>query len=155
MSMYSEYLNPYVKARLDKGISQEALAELTDVSVESIRAYESGVRIPKDKTVEKMAIACEADWLPIQHLLSNELAEKYLPKPKIGSPLPQAACGLFSELERARSLTPKLMEIGSSGELCVDDAEEFNKLMQSLFSLAGAVLTLRYCDMLSVVKSSA
>lgn len=44
--MSNEYRNIYKTVRLRTGLTQESAAERIGVSVESIRAYESGRRIP-------------------------------------------------------------------------------------------------------------
>lgn len=46
MTMSSEYGNKYKTVRLCTGLTQESAAERIGVSVESIRAYETGRRIP-------------------------------------------------------------------------------------------------------------
>ena len=146
MSMYFENRNIYQKARETAGLTQEAVAELLAVSVESIRAYESGVRLPKNTVVDKMAVIFHTDWLPIQHLLLDELAGKYLPKPQVGFTLSQATLWFIKELETCRTLTPRLVEITYSNMLQTEQKAEFDELMQGFFLLAGAVLTLQFCD---------
>jgi len=144
--MQCEYINIYQKAREATDLTQEAVAELLDISVESLRAYETGVRVPKNKTVEKMALAYGSEWLLIQHLLSDDIAGKCLPKPMIDFTLSQATLWLLKELETSRTLTPRLVEITYSNALSHDQQAEFETLMSRLFDLAGAVLTLRFCD---------
>lgn len=46
MTMSSEYGNKYKTVRLCTRLTQESAAERIGVSVESIRAYETGRRIP-------------------------------------------------------------------------------------------------------------
>jgi len=112
--MYYESSNIYQKAREATGMTQEAVAELLEVSVESVRAYESGIRKPKNKTVDQMAVIFQADWLPIQHLLLDDLAGKYLPKPMIGFTLSQATLWFIKELDECLVLKPRLLEIAYS-----------------------------------------
>jgi len=144
--MYYESSNIYQKARETTGMTQEAVAELLDVSVESIRAYESGLRVPKNKTAEKMAIIFRAEWLLIEHLLSDEVAGKCLPRPMIEFTLSQAALWFLKELESSRTQTTKLISLTCANVLESEQQAEFETLMQELFSLAAAVLTLRFCD---------
>jgi len=144
--MYCEYLNIYQKAREATGLTQEAVAELLEVSVESVRAYESGVRIPKNKVVEKMAIIFQKEWLLIEHLLSDEVAGKCLPKPMIEFTLSQASLWFIKELESSRTLATRLAELTYTNVLESEQQIEFENLMEEFFSLASAVLTLRFCD---------
>lgn len=48
-----EYRNIYQIARETSGLTQERAAELFNISVESLRAYETDRRIPQDSTVLK------------------------------------------------------------------------------------------------------
>lgn len=49
-----EYRNIYQIARETSGLTQERAAELFNISVESLRSYETDRRIPQDSTVLKM-----------------------------------------------------------------------------------------------------
>jgi transcriptional regulator with XRE-family HTH domain len=144
--MYRDYRNIYQTGRENAGLTQEAVAELLDISVESVRAYESGLRVPKNKLVENMAITFRTEWLLIEHLLSDEVAGKHLPRPMIEFTLSQAALWFLKELESSRTQTTKLISLTCANELEGEQQAEFESLMQELFSLAAAVLTLRFCD---------
>ena len=50
--MPEEYRNIYKIARRNAGITQEAAAEQLGISVESVRAYETGQRIPPNHVVD-------------------------------------------------------------------------------------------------------
>lgn len=52
-------------SRLDKGYTEEQLAELAGVSVNAIRAYEAGDRVPRDEIKVKLAEALER---PVEEL---------------------------------------------------------------------------------------
>ena len=53
--MPEEHRNIYKTARRDSGYTQEAAAEMIAVSVESLRAYENGYRIPPNDIVERLS----------------------------------------------------------------------------------------------------
>ena len=52
-------------ARLEKGYTEEQLAELAGVAPDAIRAYEAGDRVPRDEIKVKLAEALER---PVQDL---------------------------------------------------------------------------------------
>ena len=78
--MPEESMNIYKTARRAAGITQEAAAEQLGISVESVRAYETGQRIPPNDVVEQMVICYNAQRLAFQHLHeTNALAARVIP----------------------------------------------------------------------------
>lgn len=55
--------NIYQAARKAAGLTQEAAAERLAVSVESMRAYETGQRLPGDDVVTRMMAVYDAQYL--------------------------------------------------------------------------------------------
>ena len=66
--MPEEYRNIYKTSRKAAGLTQESAAERLGISVESLRAYEGGQRIPPNEVVELMVILYNAQHLAYQHL---------------------------------------------------------------------------------------
>ncbi len=66
--MSEECRNIYKRARRNAGYTQEAAAEMLNVSVESLRAYETDCRIPAGDVVLQMMICYNCHQLPTQHL---------------------------------------------------------------------------------------
>ena len=60
--------NIYKTCRKASGFTQEAAAERLGISVESLRAYETGQRVPPNEVVELMVILYNAQHLAFQHL---------------------------------------------------------------------------------------
>ena len=60
--------NIYQIARKTAGLTQEAAAERLALSVESLRAYETGQRIPGNDVVSMMMSVYSAQYLGIQHV---------------------------------------------------------------------------------------
>ena len=72
--------NIYKIAREARGLTQEAAAEKLGISDSSIRAYESGQRIPPPEVVDLMVIAYDSQLLGIQHIrASAEMARSIVP----------------------------------------------------------------------------
>ena len=66
--MQNDTRNIYKRARRNAGYTQEAAAEMLNVSVESLRAYETDRRIPAGDVVLQMMICYNCHQLPTQHL---------------------------------------------------------------------------------------
>ena len=78
--MPEEYRNIYKICRKSAGFTQEAAAERLGISVESLRAYETGQRIPPPEVVDLMVIAYDSQLLGIQHLrASADMARSIVP----------------------------------------------------------------------------
>ena len=72
--------NIYKIAREAKGLTQEAAAEKLGISYSSIRADETGQRIPPPEVVDLMVIAYDSQLLGIQHIrASAEMARSIVP----------------------------------------------------------------------------
>ena len=79
--MQNESKNIYQTARRAAGLTQEAAAEQLAVSVESLRAYETGVRVPGNDIVERMVVCYDKQYLAYQHLHeSNVLMARVVPE---------------------------------------------------------------------------
>jgi len=61
--------------RLEKGLTQKKLAEMTNISEISIRKYENGERKPKIEVLQKLADALE---ISLNQLMENEKKEYFL-----------------------------------------------------------------------------
>jgi ribosome-binding protein aMBF1 (putative translation factor) len=69
--MVQEYRNVYQIARESTGLTQEKASEFMDISVDSLRAYEGGKRVPPDKVVIKMIEIYDTQYLAYQHLKTS------------------------------------------------------------------------------------
>ena len=66
--MPEEYRNIYKTSRKAAGFTQEAAAERLGISVESLRAYETGQRVPPDDVAELMSVLYNSLYLIVQHV---------------------------------------------------------------------------------------
>ena len=71
--MSEECRNIYKRARRRAGYTQEAAAEILNISVESLRAYETDRRIPAGDVVLQMMICYNCHQLPTQHLQATSV----------------------------------------------------------------------------------
>ena len=120
--MNTEYQNAWKTARESAGLTQEAAAELVDVSVKSISYYESGARHMTPQIAAQLADAYRAPWL--HNLYCKECpigCHRDLPTEP--TDIRDAAIGAQCELRAADigQRIDRLMEIVRDGK--VDTAE--------------------------------
>lgn len=140
--MMSAKLNIYQTAREARGLTQETAAELLDVSVQTLSAYERDCRRPPDCIVRCMAEIYAAPHLAIQHLRTGELAE-FLPDVR--------PCGLqeaairtyrlmaqFTKAER----TATLLDLAEDGSIDADEQPVYAQIMQEMAGIAGCYFSL-------------
>jgi transcriptional regulator with XRE-family HTH domain len=142
--MSPEYRNIYQIARESAGITQEKASELIDISVESIRAYESGKRIPPDTVVIKMIEIYGTQYLAYQHLkTSAEVGQKYLPNIDFKD-LPSAILRLQKEVSDFLKCRDQLIEISCDGIISADELPQYKTIMKELDDIVAAILTLKF-----------
>lgn len=138
--------NIYQTARKAAGLTQEAAAERLAVSDTSIRAYESGERLPGDDVVTRMMAVYDAQYLGAQHLQCKPwlLPEcVMMAKPE---PLPMAVIKLvrrvmaFAEAHRS----DQLMEIAEDGIISEGERDLFDEITAELGDIVQAALALEY-----------
>ncbi|NFH89141.1 helix-turn-helix domain-containing protein [Clostridium botulinum] len=139
-----EYRNIYQIARESTGLTQERASELLDISVDSVRAYEGGKRVPPDRVVIKMIEIYNAQYLAYQHLkTSAEVGQKYLPNIEIKE-LPLAMLRLQKEVSDFIKLKDEMIEITCDG--IIDDKEKprWGKIMKELDDVVEAIMALKF-----------
>lgn len=142
--MHKESRNIYQIARESAGYTQEKAAELLDVSVESVRAYESSRRVPPDSVVLRMIEVYNTQYLAYQHLKTNEqLAQKYLPTIELRD-LPSAILSLYKEVTEFIPKRDRLIEITCDGIIDETERPDFDAIMANLDGIAGAVMALKF-----------
>lgn len=140
--------NIYQTARKAAGLTQEAAAERLAVSDTSIRAYESGERLPGDDVVARMCAVYGVQYLGLQHL---QLKSALLPecvqyaRPE---PLPVATIKLvrrvlaFAEAHRS----DQLLEIAEDGVIDETERQRFDEIAAELGDIVQAALALQYAE---------
>lgn len=140
--------NIYQTARKAAGLTQEAAAERLAVSDTSIRAYESGERLPGDDIVARMCAVYNVQYLGLQHL---QLKTALLPDCVQGArpePLETATIKLVRRIMRFADghRNDRLLEIAEDG--VIDEAEraEFLSITAELNEIVKAALALMYTE---------
>ena len=137
--------NCYKIARRAAGLTQEAAAERLGLSVESLRAYETGGRIPPNWVVELMSILYNSLNLCVQHMReTNELYNRIVPQVDERS-LMEAALRIhnrLSQIEKRGSLD-RLLEIAEDDLIDEDERPEFLAIVAELREIVRSALELQ------------
>nr|WP_207757827.1 helix-turn-helix transcriptional regulator [Clostridium botulinum] len=139
-----EYRNIYQIARESTGLTQERACELLDISVDSVRAYEGGKRVPPDRVVIKMIEIYNAQYLAYQHLkTSAEVGQKYLPNIEIKE-LPLAMLRLQKEVSDFIKLKDEMIEITCDGIIDDEEKPRWAKITKELDDVVEAIMALKF-----------
>lgn len=133
-------------ARTVAGQTQERWAESIDVSVESVRAYESGKSLPSDDVVTRMAEVSGHQIICYWHLLNkSRTARELLPEVE-PLPIEQAVLRLLRRLMRFAEAhrLDDLAEIAEDGRVDALEAERFGAILEELQAIVQAALQLKY-----------
>lgn len=140
--MPGNYRNPYQRARLAAGLTQERAAELLEISPESIKAYEGGLRVPPDQTVLRMVEGYDAPELALEHASATDVLGVLGDAPV--RPLPLAAIALANRLRAASGMLASLLEIAEDGRIDEDERPVFNEIVEELRSIMTAARQVIY-----------
>lgn len=144
--MPGNYTESIRKARTDKGLTQEQAAEAVDVSLESWKAYEYGLRVPPVAVAIQICEAMDAPWFALEHLRSIGAPLGVLPEHITVQALPTAAITLinrvldFAERHRDR----QLLRIAEDGVIDEQERPDFDAIVQDLDGIVGAALQVKY-----------
>lgn len=144
--MASMGTNLYASCRRRTGMTQEAWAEALDVSVESVKRYETDVRIPPIPVVRQMADLCGDALVGYRYLV--KVSQELEVLPDIDSVNLQAATiRLMNRMARfaAKARDRQLMEIAEDGIISADEKPLYDEIMDELSGLVSAFYQLRYC----------
>lgn len=144
--MASMGANLYASCRRRTGMTQEAWAEKLNISVESVKRYETDVRIPPIPVVRQMADLCGDALIGYKYLV--KVSQELEVLPDIDSVNLQAATiRLMNRMSRfaAKARDRQLMEIAEDGIISADEKPLYDEIMDELSGLVSAFYQLRYC----------
>ena len=139
----------YFNARKTAGLTQERWAEVLGISVESVRAYETGASTPGDEIVLRMAEVAGQQIICYWHLLQKSRAAAAVLPPVERKPLSEAVCqllhrlGEFSDNHR----DDELLWIAANGR--VDPGEQarvFGEIEDELDRIVQAAMQVKYAE---------
>ena len=140
--------NIYQTARKAAGLTQEAAAERLAVSDTSIRAYESGERLPGDDIVARMCAVYNVQYLGLQHLqLKTALLPDCVQEAR-PEPLPVAVIKLVRRVMRFAEAhrSDQLMEIAEDGVIDESERELFGEIVTELDGIIQAATNLKVSE---------
>lgn len=140
--------NIYQTARKAAGLTQEAAAERLAVSDTSIRAYESGERLPGDDIVARMCAVYNVQYLGLQHLqLKTALLPDCVQEAR-PEPLETATIKLVRRIMRFADghRNDRLLEIAEDGVIDAAERAEFLSITAELNEIVKAALALMYTE---------
>lgn len=143
--MPEEYRNIYKTARRSAGYTQEAAAERLALSVESIRAYETGQRLPHNSVVARMAVVYNNLMLGYEHCRStDDLMASIIPKLEQRS-LMEIVVRLFNRMKRLdeKGSVSRLLEMAEDGRIDAVEQLEYAEIVKDIGELIQAGLELQ------------
>lgn len=145
--MQEGYTNIYKTARRRAGWTQEQAAELLALSVESIKAYETDVRVPPAATVATMAEVYASPGLILEHARRTDRLG-IIPDAARPRSFPLAVVNVFNRFmsfaEKHRG--QELLRIAEDGVIDDEERPRYNEIVAEIEDLTAALLSLMYCD---------
>lgn len=144
--MASMGTNLYASCRRRTGMTQEAWAEKLNISVESVKRYETDVRIPPIPVVRKMADLCGDALVGYKYIV--KVSQELEVLPDIDSVNLQAATiRLMNRMARfaSKARDRQLLEIAEDGIISAEEKPLYDEIMDELSGLVSAFYQLRYC----------
>lgn len=139
-------MNMYKNARSAAGYTQEKWAEALGLSVDAIRRYENGERLPDDDTAAMMAALSCIPVLAIWHIRhKSELAATEIPEVERVS-LPQAVIRLLLAIKEIEPDVDTLLEFARDGVIDEGEAEVFREIVRDLQELIAAAMAVKYAE---------
>ena len=154
--MQHNYHNISQTGRRIAGMTQERWAEALDISVESVRLYESGRGMPSDDVATRMAEVSGAPVLGYWHLLNkSRVAADLLPQGDSALDevvlldtiaLPQAVIQLLRRIRDFDSShrIDRLVDIAEDGRIDQDERPDFEQITRELDGIVQAAMQLKY-----------
>ena len=141
--MPENYTNIYQTARNAARLTQEQAAELLELSVESVKAYENDLRIPPNSTVAQMVQTYGAPWLALEHLQMSAAPLNVLPEIRLQS-LPTAVISLINRAADFRDHHRQLLRIAEDGIIDESERPLFEDITGELEELISAAYSVIY-----------
>ena len=137
--------NIYATCRRRTGMTQEAWAEALDVSVESVKRYETDVRIPPLHIVKAMADLSGDESLAYRFLAKTTQELDVLPDIEMIN-LQAATIRLMNRMARfaAKARDRQLMEIAEDGIISEEEQPLYAEIMDELTGIITAFYQIKF-----------
>ena len=141
-------INMYARCRHRTGMTQEQWAEALGLSVDAIRRYEGGTRVPSCWIVKLMIDVSGYDALALQHICAATAPLGVVPEIHPDMSLSEAALALlhhiydFADSHQDR----ELIRITEDGVISDEEREAMDKIGDALEKIVGAAYQVRFAD---------
>lgn len=147
--MPEDYSNIYKITRRAAGLTQESAAERLEISVDSVRAYETYQRTPPNEIVERMVVCFHAPQLAYQHLHETTgLVSRIIPQLEQRNIL-EVAIRIYNRMRNFSQdyCLERLMAIAEDGRIDDTERPEFDEIIAELRSIIQSGLELEiFCS---------
>ena len=143
--MAERYPNLYQRARKEAGLTQEQAAEALSVSVETVKAWEQGQRVPRPEDAERMMAAYGTEWLGLAYTWDTcgRLGAVPAVDPR---QLPEAVLALINRATELADDYRRLMRIAEDGVIDEREAPEFAKIADNIRDVIAASYAVLYAE---------
>ena len=147
--MYQRTSNAIQRARNSTGLTQEALAERSGYSSDSVRAWESGARVPSLEALNILAESLAAPWLPGVFLREQSAyLNSLIPDFRPGLPVAEAAAGYISCLleQVDERFDRRMLRLVADGNIDQLEDAEFDELREMAERAAKCYYEMRFAE---------
>ena len=143
--MAERYPNLYQRARKEAGMTQEQAAEALSVSVETVKAWEQGQRVPRPEDAERMMAAYGTEWLGLAYTSATcgRLGAVPAVDPR---ELPEAVLALINRATELADDYRRLMRIAEDGVIDEREAPEFGRIAENIRDVIAASYAVLYAE---------
>lgn len=150
--MPEAYTNIYQRARKAALLTQERAAEQLDLSVESVKAYELGGRLPPNATVARMVQIYGTPWLAMEHLQATEAPLEVLPPVRVQG-LSTATLFLIDKATALSDEYRELVRIAADGKIDETEEQDFEAIKAAIRDVIQAGYQVIYTDDAGIKKN--
>ena len=139
-------MNIYAACRRRTGQTQEAWAEAIGISVESVKRYETYIRVPPNWIVREMVDLSGDESLAYRHLVNTSGSIGILPDLDEMT-LQGATIKLMNRIGQFTDSRygTQLMRISEDGIVSGEEQELYSEILDELREVVAAYYQLRYC----------
>ena len=143
--MAERYPNLYQMARKEAGMTQEQAAEALSVSVETVKAWEQGQRVPRPEDAERMMAAYGTEWLGLAYTWDTCGRLGAVPAVDLRQ-LPEAVLALINRATELADDYRRLMRIAEDGVIDEREAPEFGRIADNIRDVIAASYAVLYAE---------
>ena len=143
--MAERYPNLYQRARKEAGMTQEQAAEALSVSVETVKAWEQGQRVPRPEDAERMMAAYGTEWLGLAYTSATCGRLGAVPAVDLRQ-LPEAVLALINRATELADDYRRLMRIAEDGVIDEREAPEFGRSADNIRDVIAASYAVLYAE---------